>query len=508
MLPLEMFFKEQIRLPSPKAIALRVLDALRKDEDTFAELAAIITSDPALTARILKVANSAYYGFSEKVTTPSQAISVIGTKALKNIALSFVIFDSLPPVQQGGFDLDHFWRRAVTCGVAAEMLAEMAENVSDDIFVSALLQDFGVLVLFLSLGAAYTEVFDTKRISGRDLQVEEMERFGYTHAEVAHRVLSSWQLPASICEPILTHHQPVREEKAGTATILLLADRIGSLYHGNESNRRLIEARELLANHFGLPESRATELIDRIGEKARETIALFDIDSGNLKPISQIMQEANDELARLNYSYEQLVMELTQAKRSAEQMAVELKKANDSLRDLALRDGLTGLYNHRYFQDFLAVSLESATRYGHPLSLLLLDIDNFKQVNDQYGHPAGDIVLREMGELLVKLARKCDVVARYGGEEFAVILPETGTSGARVLANRLRRGVEQHRIYHGDTHIPVTISIGAATTGDDGRICSRSALITKSDAALYSAKRGGRNRVESSEPESEQLTSM
>ena len=507
MLPLEIFFKEQIRLPSPKAIAIRVLEALRKDEDTFAELATIIASDPALTARILKVANSAYYGFSEKVTTPSQAISVIGTKALKNIALSFVIFDSLPPIHQGSFDLDHFWRRAITCGVAAEMLAEMADNVSDDIFVCALLQDFGVLVLFLSLGSAYTEVFDTKRISGRSLQVEEHERFGYTHAEVAHRVLSSWQLPSSICEPILTHHEPPREEKAGPATILLLADRIGSIYHGNESSRRLLESRELLARHFGLNEGGATALIDRIGERARETIALFDIDTGNMQPISQIMQEANDELARLNYSYEQLVMELTQAKRSAEQMAVELKKANDSLRDLALRDGLTGLYNHRYFQDFLATSLESATRYNHPLSLLLLDIDNFKKVNDMHGHPAGDIVLRELGELLVKLARKCDVVARYGGEEFAVILPETGTSGARVLANRLRRGVEQHRIHHGTTHIPITISIGCTTTGEDGRICSRSALIARSDCALYTAKRCGRNRVETAEQE-EQAASM
>jgi diguanylate cyclase (GGDEF)-like protein len=177
-------------------------------------------------------------------------------------------------------------------------------------------------------------------------------------------------------------------------------------------------------------------------------------------------------------------------------MAIELKKANDSLRDLALRDGLTGLYNHRYFHDALASQLEASKRYGHMVSLLLIDIDFFKNINDTHGHPVGDTVLQEVSTLLVKLVRNCDIVARYGGEEFAVILPETGITGAKVLANRVRRGVEQHRINHGDIPIQITISIGVASSETYGTEISRSMLISQCDQALYEAKHSGRNRVE------------
>ncbi|SHO51720.1 sensor domain-containing diguanylate cyclase [Desulfopila aestuarii] len=496
MITLQEFLEEKVRLPSPKAIAIRILEAIRKDEDSFAELANIIKSDPVLTARILKVANSSYYGMVDQVSSPGQAISVLGTKALKNIALSFVIFDAVKVTQQGSFDIDLFWRRAITSAVAAEIMAAEVGFRSDDIFVTALLQDFGVLVLFLSCGAAYTEVFDAKRISGSNLQEEETKHLSFNHTEVGYQILKSWNLPDTICEPIRDHHSPKKPGQTSTAGLVNLADRIASIYHGKESNRRSIEARMLLNEHYGINDEHALELIDTIGIKAREAIELFAISPGEMKPFSQIMQEANTELARLNYSYEQLVLELTQAKRNAEQMAVELKKANDSLRDLALRDGLTGLYNHRYFQDALASQLESSKRYGHMVALLLIDIDFFKKINDTHGHPVGDTVLQEISTLLVKLVRNCDIVARYGGEEFAVILPETGITGAKVLAHRVRRGVEQHQIKHGDIPIPITISIGVASSESSGAEISRSMLITQCDQALYEAKHNGRNRVE------------
>lgn len=496
MITIKEFLEEKVRLPSPKAIAIRILEEIKKDEDSFSELADIITSDPALTARILKVANSSFYGLAERVSSPAQAISVIGTQALKNLALSFVIFDTVQGRHQGSFDLNLFWRRAITSAVAAETVAKRVGADADDIFVIALLQDFGVLVLFLSYGAAYTEVLDAKRISGRGLHQEETRLLGFNHAEVGSAILKSWNLPESIHERIRTHHMPEPQKIFHAVSIINLADKIASIYHGKESNRRSIETQTILTAHYGFSNEESTALIDAIGEKARNTIDLFAIPPGNMKPFSQIMQDANDELTRLNYSYEQLVLELTQAKRNAEQLAIELKKANDSLRDLAVRDSLTGLYNHRYFQDALSREVAVAKRYNHQLSLLLLDIDFFKKINDTYGHPMGDYVLQEISTLLVKLVRNCDIVARYGGEEFAVILPQTGTTGAKVLAHRLRRGVEQHLIRQGDLHVQVTVSIGLASTEILHSDFSGSTLITQCDDALYLAKHNGRNRLE------------
>jgi len=223
---------------------------------------------------------------------------------------------------------------------------------------------------------------------------------------------------------------------------------------------------------------------------------LFQIDPGDITPFSTIMQEANEELSRLNFSYAQIVLELKLAKQSAEQLAIELKLANENLRQLAFRDGLTGLFNHRYFQEILESELERSERYKHPISLLLIDIDLFKKVNDNFGHPAGDFVLKEVADMLTKLVRRIDIVARYGGEEFGVILPETALTGGKILGQRIRRGIEQLEIQYEAQSIPVTISCGLASNDFANTVVTRSELIKRSDQALYLAKENGRNKLE------------
>ena len=498
MATIQDFFDEKIKLPSPPAIALKILEAVRKDENSFDELARIISADPALTAQILKIANSSLYGFPNPVDSLSQATALIGTNALKNIALSFVIVQDLQDAPQGSFDLTLFWRRAITSAVAAEIMAEYIDVHDHDLFVTALLQDIGILILYLSDTSSYMGLQDEKRISGKTTCQMEQKIFGFDHTEVGSHLLSIWNLPEAIYQPILFHHTEfVENTYQETALILQFADKIAAIYYGIHANSKCIAVHEGLKKHYHLSDEQIDQLIDSVGEKSREILDLFALDPGDIKPFSLIMQEANEELGRLNLSYAQMVLELKQAKQNAEQLALELKMANDSLRELAFRDGLTGLYNHRYFQEVLESELERAQRYAHPLSLLLIDIDFFKKVNDSYGHPAGDQVLQEVSNTIVKLVRRCDIVARYGGEEFAVILPETSLTGARVLAQRIRRGIQQMKITCGEQTITVTISCGiACTENNHERPVTRNTLIEHSDQALYRAKKNGRNRVE------------
>ncbi len=160
---------------------------------------------------------------------------------------------------------------------------------------------------------------------------------------------------------------------------------------------------------------------------------------------------------------------------------------------LATTDGLTGLVNHRQFQLVLDQMLAQADRYGHKLSLLLTDIDHFKGVNDTYGHPVGDKVLKRVAAIISQTARaKIDVVARYGGEEFAVVLPETDRAGAVRLAERVRASVAAEQFYSQNGRFGATISLGVATFPDDAAVKSK--LIDCADQALYAAKREGRNR--------------
>ncbi len=161
---------------------------------------------------------------------------------------------------------------------------------------------------------------------------------------------------------------------------------------------------------------------------------------------------------------------------------------------LATVDALTGCHNRRALMDKLGQELDRARRYGLAISVLMIDLDRFKTVNDTFGHLVGDRVLQQLGDLLRRQVRSVDVVARYGGEEFVVLLPETDKQGAVVFAERIRIAVEQHNFSDSGGEIWATVSIGVAGTPNDG-ISSAEELLGHADNTLYEAKAGGRNRV-------------
>jgi diguanylate cyclase (GGDEF)-like protein len=178
----------------------------------------------------------------------------------------------------------------------------------------------------------------------------------------------------------------------------------------------------------------------------------------------------------------------------AQQAAESIQRARlfDATERMATTDGLTGLLNHRTFQARLDEQLLLAQRYGRTLSVILCDIDHFKSVNDTYGHPVGDQVLRGVAAVIAKEARTTDLVARYGGEEFAVVMPETDTAGALVIAERIRQRIGQLVTGTGQGPLQVTMSLGVATYPADGQL--KAELVERADGCLYHAKRHGRNR--------------
>ncbi len=174
--------------------------------------------------------------------------------------------------------------------------------------------------------------------------------------------------------------------------------------------------------------------------------------------------------------------------------AIENTRLQEQTRDLAVTDKLTGLHNRRLFDDRIQEEIQRATRYTKPLSLLMIDIDNFKHINDTRGHAAGDVVLQSLGRLLPRLLREVDLSARYGGEEFAIILPETDFVGARLVGERIRRAIAgEHVTLPGGGEFAFTASVGVAcfpVCGDKVET-----LVEHADQALYTAKQEGKNRV-------------
>jgi len=175
-------------------------------------------------------------------------------------------------------------------------------------------------------------------------------------------------------------------------------------------------------------------------------------------------------------------------------LALEVVSLYDNMKIMAVTDGLTGLYNHKEFYQSLRRELERARRYKHSLSLLMIDVDDFKQFNDRFGHPAGDFALRKIGELLRKCARTTDIIARYGGEEFAVILPESTPGGSLMVAERIKSEVAGHNFIQNandPVHITVSIGIYSSECGD----VSEDQMVSLADEASYVAKKSGKNQV-------------
>ncbi|MGB5984690.1 MAG: GGDEF domain-containing protein [Desulfobacterales bacterium] len=496
MRAIQQLIDQDIEIPSPPAIAIRILKAVRNQEGGLSELAKIIASDPALMSKILRVANSPFYGTASRVDSLQRAISILGQEAVKNITLSFVIAGNIKGFEEGVFDFDHFWKRSVTAAVAAELATEMLKLPCEDIFISALLQDIGITIMYMCRPDDYNRVLDEKRAGSGLLTELERRIFGFDHQAVGALTLEKWGLPGELHRPIAHHHDPDRAQDQDRlrSVILRISDYLSAIYHGSGSNLKIQALKTLLHERYQVESSQVDELIDQVGEKSIGLMSFFELDAGEMKPYSQILQDANAELGKLNLSYEQLVVELRQAKQKAEQLAQELKTANQKLRQMASRDGLTGIYNHRTFQKMLAQELAKAVRYQFPVSLILFDLDHFKQVNDQYGHPAGDQVLVSVCAKISELIRSTDIFARYGGEEFVLILPQTDLKGAVVLSERLRRGVEAMEVRSGQTKIRVTISLGTVTNDPTSRTPETQELVAAADKALYNSKRTGRNK--------------
>jgi diguanylate cyclase (GGDEF)-like protein len=202
------------------------------------------------------------------------------------------------------------------------------------------------------------------------------------------------------------------------------------------------------------------------------------------------LHRKNEELRRLNQELEARVRART----------AELAEANRRLSQLAITDGLTGLYNHRHLHERLSKEVARSTRSHLPLSMLMIDVDLFKRYNDLHGHPAGDAVLRQVAQILAEGRRVNDAVARYGGEEFAVLLIDTPRTAALGVAEQLRAKVAAHDFAHGGD-LPdqrLTISIGVATCPDDA--ATPAELVQAADDALYAAKDAGRDAVRSATP--------
>ncbi len=232
----------------------------------------------------------------------------------------------------------------------------------------------------------------------------------------------------------------------------------------------------------------------RVYKKATEGNVLFKIGE-DFNNLMVQLKNKEDEL-RLNIqNSEEKNRELKALNEKIVKLVETLDKKNVLLRELSIKDGLTGLYNYRFFREILSEQYNLAKRFRFPLSCIMIDIDFFKAVNDTYGHHAGDAVLSQLADILRHNVRDADKAVRYGGEEFVVMLPYTDSGDAYIKAERLRQVVSKFPFIAGKDRVNVTISLGIATYADNKNIKRAEQLVVYADKALYQAKQRGRNQT-------------
>jgi diguanylate cyclase (GGDEF)-like protein len=486
-----------VKIPTLPVVGLKIVETCRDENFSLKDLTPIISTDTSLTVKTLKLVNSPLYSLMAPVKSIDKAVGLLGLNAIKNIALSFVIIDEMNKDTHKGFDNKYFWKRSVTSAVAAETISQKLNLDLEGAFVTALLMDIGIMVMHICQPEKFQQVLDMKKKSDSSLVEIETEIFGYDHQQVGRGLLKEWGLPEEIYIPIAYQHtlKDCPPEYPELASALNIGDLTSAILHSDLSARRLKELTEVLTEQYDLDIEDITTYINEVSEKTMETLSTFELSAEDMRPCSEILQEANEELAKVGNSYIHIVKEMKENCDKAEHLTAELKESNTEYKEMAYKDSLTGLYNHRFFHEMIEKEMSRAERYQNCFTLILLDIDNFKTINDTRGHKCGDIVLVTLARHLEKIIRQSDMGARIGGDEFAVLLPNMCQTDGEIFAEKLRSEIVPLGAEHDGARVTLTISIGVGTYRPKDGIKSKEQLIDEIDKALYNSKAEGRNRV-------------
>ena len=479
-------------LPTPPAVATRIIDLANDPQVDMDQIAQVLSSDPATTAKVLRIANSPMYAMSREVGNLSQALMILGLNATISLALSFSLLKSFQKKNAGaGLDYSLFWKRALIAASATRAIsAKLGFRDSEEMFLAALIQDIGVL----ALDSAYPDLYaglGKDQVHQSILISAENAKTGSDHAEVGAWLLEEWRFPERAKLAVAGSHAPEQANAKGEDGVFVRAvafsNELAELFLAPSDERRLPELADVALRYLGVDKEGLGEMIAEVGDMIPNAEAVFEISLVTRADAEAILEEARESLMLRNLLALKAVDKL-------EKTTEELTNRTKALEQASQRDSLTGLYNRAFLEQHLAQAFEACNRNNLPLSIAFADLDRFKSVNDRHGHMAGDQVLVTIANVLKANVRQSDVVGRYGGEEFILVFPETDFMLVKAICERITRAIGATRHDVEGASLPVTISMGLATHNDGRRFANVTELIAAADKALYSAKLQGRNR--------------
>lgn len=614
---------EQLRLsgglPSPKGVALAIMQISRRDDATLEEISRLVQTDPVTSGRLLHMANAASIAGRPLASIP-EAIIRLGLAAVRQLAMGFSLIDQYRSGACKAFDYPRFWSHSLLMAVAMQELGKRVRLASpDELFACGLLARIG----YLALATLYPEEYSQLLQEAGDITPErERQHLHVDHGELTAAILEDCGIPRALAEPVCFHEAV---ESAGFAEgsrpyqltrLFQLARRLADLsLTPTEQRAPHLGELMLLGGKIGLDANELGALLDQVHAQWHEWSAVLHVPDSKVPSFAELITAppaANDsapaaEVSRVLWvasaapvramladtlgdmpdqivlsaeggeeglalavqwlpqvvivdsrmpgmdgwalcralratpwgqsiylivlasvtseaeirlaseaqindcvspaqairmlplrmgaarQYVKLLNQWEHDRAQLKQFSAELAMSNRKLQHYALIDQLTGLQNRRAGMESLTQAWSVAERSGDPVTMMMIDIDHFKEVNDAHGHAVGDQVLIEVARTIRRSARKEDAVCRMGGEEFLVICRNADLSSSRHAAERLRKAVASLRVAADGEQLGVTISVGLAAREDD--MVDPGALVNAADKALYAAKKKGRNRT-------------
>jgi len=343
-------------LPAPPKDAIRIVQACSRPGVDSRDLAQLVANDPVLTAELLRISNSAYFGLVSQVKSVSRAVTVLGNRALRNLMLCLSMRDALRSDAIPGFNIDVYWEDALRRAVSARILAELARLDPEECFTAGLLQDFGLLVLlFLNPDKVehWGRLSESTPDDRRDIEVD---LFHSTHDEVGLTLAHSWDLPPDLAYAMGYHHEDPPEDTESQTRMLCkvatCADWMASVYRCADKRTAIQQVRNLLAENFDASAEHSDYLLQQVAESVAEAATAMGMRVGEQVTFDQVLREANLRLAEENLSYQELTWRLEQALGERDRYAEELNRELDLAREVqqsllpdeAIRlPGITGL---------------------------------------------------------------------------------------------------------------------------------------------------------------------